>query len=269
MEVELTEVPAELRRSPLYGIRWGAIFAGLVVGIAAYLFLMLAGAAAGSVMFGAADPSNAVGLRILVAAWSAISMPFAALVGGYVAARTSGLRRTSDGVLHGVVAWGAALLVFAVLAASAVGATVEGMLGLSATSWQANAPTADAASNQSAGAVAQGGQQAPPATSRHRLRLTVDPTPPEAEQRLLPSMGREVPALSPLERDAIEQARQQAVGVAGTWLCSAIILSLLAGMGGGAFGVRGTRRPLSEKRSAHAPPSRHRPERGESDAAAS
>ena len=264
MEVELTEVPAELRRSPLYGIRWGAIFAGLVVGIAAYLFLMLVGTAAGSVVFGAADHSNAVAVRLLAAAWSGISMPFAALVGGYVAARTSGLRRTSDGVLHGVVAWGAALLVFALIAASAVGATVDGLLGFSTTSWQPNPPAVDATSNESAGAAAQ----APPAPSRHRFFIT-EQTAPDAEQ-LPPSMGRDAPGLSPHERDAIEHARQQAVAVVGTWLCAAIVLSLLAGMGGGAFGVRGTRRPRhGEKRSADAVPSRHRPERSESGVPAS
>lgn len=246
MEVELTEVPAALSRSPLYGIRWGAVFAGLVVGVAVYLLLMLIGIAAGSIAFGADERPHAA-VRAMVAAWSGISMPIAALLGGYVTARTSGLRRTSDGVLHGLVGWGAAILVFALLGMSALGATLIGMLGLSATSWQS--PDAHLLPNRYAVAPALPQRQGPPATPHGWLAPAQGiPEPP-------PAMERDLPSLPPPDRED-ERAAQQMLATAGTWLCAAIVVSLLAGMGGGAIGVRGTRRrDLAER---HGGQTRHR-----------
>jgi hypothetical protein len=50
-----------------------------------------------------------------------------ALVGGYVAARASALRRIADGMLHGAVVWGAMTLIFAVIALTASSGLVGGL----------------------------------------------------------------------------------------------------------------------------------------------
>src|SRR5512145_1445748 len=48
-------------------------------------------------------------------------MLIAAFVGGYVAARSAGLRRSTDGILHGVVWWGVTVLFFALVTGPVAG----------------------------------------------------------------------------------------------------------------------------------------------------
>jgi len=89
-------------------ISWPAIFAALAVGIAVQLLLSLAGVALGVYAFDSADETETITLA--AASWGAVSMLVSALVGGYVAGRCSGLRRTGDGVIHGLVSWAATTL---------------------------------------------------------------------------------------------------------------------------------------------------------------
>src|SRR4051812_15457243 len=91
--------------APPYVLRWSGIFAGLVVGIATNLLLLLLGGAVGLSMFDVGQDS-AQSVTTAAAIGNAICMIVAAFVGAYVAARTAGMRRTPDGVLHGVVSWG-------------------------------------------------------------------------------------------------------------------------------------------------------------------
>jgi hypothetical protein len=109
----------------LYSIRWGAIFAGVAVGSAIHLLLMVAGAAMGLALL---EPHNAAdALPIAAAVFNIAAMSIGALVGGYVAARASGLRRASDGMLHGLAAWGAATLFFLCIALAGIGALSGGV----------------------------------------------------------------------------------------------------------------------------------------------
>jgi hypothetical protein len=142
MEVEITEVSTVARRIPLYNLRWGAIFAGLAVGIAVHLVLTLLGMAAGFAALDAVDLTTDVVIPVTAAAWGTISMVVAALIGGYVAARSSGFRRTTDGVLHGIVAWGASMLLFAAIATSAMATIIGGMFTLVVPIWQNGATSA-------------------------------------------------------------------------------------------------------------------------------
>ena len=119
MAVEFASAPDRARLVPL---SWPAIFASLAVGISVMLLLTLAGVAVGvSVVDPGSDSPRAITMG--AAAWQTLSMLFAALVGGYVAARLSGLRRTVDGFLHGAVSWGATTVLYAALATTALGAT--------------------------------------------------------------------------------------------------------------------------------------------------
>lgn len=125
-----TDLPVlALKPPPQVVMRWGAVSAGLAVGLAVHLLLMILGAAAG---FSALDGSGAgVAGRMSVTAgtWNIVSMLAAAFCGGYVAARTSGLSRAADGVLYGLVAWGVTTLLFAALASNTIGTVAGGLFG--------------------------------------------------------------------------------------------------------------------------------------------
>src|SRR6478609_2845631 len=92
--------PLDAGRRPLFtAIRWGAVLAGVVVGISVQLALTLFGIASGLSPDGS-PMTNATALL-----WAAFAMLVAALVAGYIAARMSGLKRRADGLLHGAVSW--------------------------------------------------------------------------------------------------------------------------------------------------------------------
>jgi hypothetical protein len=57
-------------------------------------------------------------------------MLIAALIGTYVAGRMSGLKRKTDGVLHGVVTWAVTTLLFVFLATSAGGSLLSGLFSI-------------------------------------------------------------------------------------------------------------------------------------------
>src|SRR5262245_4468385 len=103
-----------VRSPPAIAVRWGAVLAGMAVGVSLHLVLNLAGVAMGLGVYQRADANSS--MPIGVAVWGAGSMLLSALVGGYVAARASALRRIADGVIHGAVAWGISTLAYALVA---------------------------------------------------------------------------------------------------------------------------------------------------------
>lgn len=127
-------------RRPLFSaVRWGAVLAGVVVGVSIQLVLTLLGIATG---LSATDvvQGDTVGMGPLV--WAGLSMLIAAFVGGYVAARMTGLKRKIDGVLHGIVTWAVTTLLFATLATSASGALVSSIFSTVSPSASPSAATA-------------------------------------------------------------------------------------------------------------------------------
>jgi hypothetical protein len=115
----MTDTVLTVRPLPLNAVRWSAVLAGMAVGIAVQIVLNLGGVALGLAFNERAD---AYVIRLAADAWNTLSMLAGALVGGYVAARASALRRIADGMLHGTVAWGATTLVFAALSLTTAGA---------------------------------------------------------------------------------------------------------------------------------------------------
>lgn len=112
-------------RRPLFPeIRWGAVLAGVAVGVSVQLVLTLLGIATGLSATDVAQ-GEAIGTGPLI--WAGVSMLIAAFVGGYVAARMTGLKRKADGVMHGVVSWAVTTLLFATLATSAGGSMLSGI----------------------------------------------------------------------------------------------------------------------------------------------
>lgn len=235
MAITHTTTTGEPYRLPLDALRWSAVFAGLVVGIATNLFLLLLGAAAGLAVFDVGDAGNG-GVPIAAAIWNAICMIIAAFAGGYVAARTAGLRRTSDGILHGVVAWGVTMLISAFFVTSVAGATLGALFATSS-------PSERSASAEIARTIDEGNRQEAINVMRDRLGISTEQASRLVDQALALS-GHEEKA-SP-QGQAAAQETVRTASVASGWLSGAILLSLFAAMGGGMYGARGTRRQARE-----------------------
>jgi hypothetical protein len=112
------------RRSLFSVIRWGAVLAGVAVGVSLQLVLTLLGIASGLSL---SSISSVEGPATGALVWAGLSMLIAALIGTYVAGRMSGLKRKTDGVLHGVVTWAVTTLLFIFLATSAGGSLLSGL----------------------------------------------------------------------------------------------------------------------------------------------
>lgn len=246
MALEMTHAATAepVYRMPLYTLRWTAVFAGLVVGIATNLFLMLLGAAAGLAVFDVGENVADTGIPIAAAIWNALSMIVSSFAGGYVAARTAGMRRASDGILHGVVAWGATMLISAFVVTSVTSATLGSLFGGNNNA-TANNTAAEVARN-----IGAGDRQDAINVLRDRLNLSTDQASRLVDQALALS-GREG-AASPQGRAAAQETLRTA-SVASGWLSAAILLSLLAAMGGGLIGARGTRREVRRTTTTAAP----------------
>jgi hypothetical protein len=226
MAVEISPNHDRARLSP---ISWPAVFASLAVGISVMLLLTLAGVAVGiSVVEPGADSPRAITMG--AATWQTVSMLVAAIVGGYVAARLSGLRRTADGVLHGAVSWGATTVLYAALATTALGTLTAGMFGLLAPGTPERA--ASAATSALTG-------------DRDQAQRTLESAGLTAEQaRTVVDQlagGAASQASAPAARQQLEEAADT-VGTATGWLSATVLLSLLLSLVGGAMGTRAARR---------------------------
>jgi hypothetical protein len=103
-------------------VRWGPIFAGLVVAIATQLVLTGLGAAIGLTSLSTMDTpqGNAGGVGTAVGIWSIISLLIALFLGGWVTARACGPMNRKTAVLNGAILWATTLAVSAWLLSSGV-----------------------------------------------------------------------------------------------------------------------------------------------------
>lgn len=240
-----------IMRRPLFSaIRWGAVLAGVAVGISVQLVLTLLGIASGlSLSSVSAVEGPATGALI----WAGLSMLIAALIGSYVAGRMSGLKRKTDGVLHGTVSWAVTTLLFVFLATSAGGSLLSGLF---------SSLNPGAAVAQSGGVTALINRQMGTNVSPESLRTLQEHISAgrrdQAIDYMSSSMGvqRDRAAgivdqalilsgspeqASPAGRDAANRALQQAGTTA--WIAfGAVALSLILSLLGGAIGAMGARR---------------------------
>lgn len=103
-------------------VRWGPIFAGLVVALSTQLVLSAIGAALGlsSIAGSGAPRSNAGDVGTAVGIWSIISLFISLLVGGWMTARTCGPMNRSTALLNGAILWATTLAIGSWLLASGV-----------------------------------------------------------------------------------------------------------------------------------------------------
>ena len=242
-----------MRRPVFPAIRWGAILAGVAVGISVQFVLTLLGIATGLT---AADVAQGEGIGTGPLIWAGFSMLVAAFVGGYVAARMSGLKRKADGVLHGAVSWAVTTIIFAVLATSVGGSMMSGVFNNMGQLAQAGmqggngSPLAaivrsqggrvDAATMAQLQQLIQAGQR-DQAIELVTTRMGIDPARAGmvVDQALIIAGAPQ--AASPQGRQTAENA-VQAAGTTAWVVFLAVALALAIGIGGGALGAAGSRR---------------------------
>lgn len=118
-------------------IKWSAVFAGWVVGLALQMVLMLLGLGFGAWAIDFRENNPAEGLPMGAAIWTGVSMLLAAFTGGYVTSRLSGMSSRADGLYHGVVVWGVNWLIFAWLTTTAMSAMIGGVFSTLGSTLQA------------------------------------------------------------------------------------------------------------------------------------
>ncbi|MFA7097262.1 MAG: hypothetical protein WC383_12395 [Gammaproteobacteria bacterium] len=250
-----TEAPA-VRRLTIPMIRWSAIIAGSVAGLASYLLLALFGIAVGltAIEPQAAEPVGNV--PILAGVWSGLSLLIASFIGGYVAARMSGLERRSDGLLHGFVAWATIMLLLTWLTTTAIGNVLGSTFNLLG---QGVAGVGQAAAEQ--GGVTQqlrslitgteGGDVAPADLRALQDRLQAGDRNGAvnvlvsrmgfSQDRAVQVVDRAMPLFGPQGGEQIRETAGQVLGTVATaswWLVITMILGLILGIWGGAMGAR-------------------------------
>lgn len=249
-----------MRRPIMPAIRWGAILAGVVVGVSIQLVLTLLGIASGLTTISMIQGEEA-GIGPLI--WAGISMLIAAFIGAYVAARMSGLKRKADGVLHGMVCWAVTTLLFATLATSAAGSMMNNLFDSMVPDIGANgtaqvAKSADEVDPVEAFLARQFGEDATPTHLRRTMRYIQAGDRDMSVRYMVESMN-----IAPLRAENIaDQAlilrgasgaatprakaeAERAVGTASVaaWTVFTVVaLSLVLGIFGGALGAHGSRR---------------------------
>jgi hypothetical protein len=138
-------------------VKWSAVFAGWVVGLAAQMILTLLGLAVGAWAVDLRETQPADGVPLGTGIWTGISMLISAFVGGFITARLSGSYLKSDGLYHGVVVWGVNWLIFAWLTTTAMGYLAGGLFSALGTTVQAMSrgvgEAASAVASQTSGGI--------------------------------------------------------------------------------------------------------------------
>lgn len=263
--MQTTLEDAVARRTFLYPVRWGAILAGMAVGIALHLLLMVVGLALGLAVFDFGDRPDAQTASVAAAAWNAGSMLVGAFVGGYIAARASGLRRLGDGVLHGAVSWGATTLLFAALTLSAAGGALGGLYSTLAprVAGAAQGAMQDGAGQvmgamprEVADAVRRGDRDATVAAMQDSMGMSADQAERAADLAL--ALRGRPGSVSPRTEQQAERAADAGAKATG-WLAGAILLSLVVALVGGSLGARSARRFTRLQHRLTEPPARSAP----------
>lgn len=245
-------VAASLKRPIMPGIRWGAVLAGVAVGISVQLALTLLGLATG---LSSTEVTRGETLGAGPLIWAGFSMMVAAFVGGYVAARMSGLKRKADGVLHGAVAWAVTTILFALLATTIGGTLMSGIF-----TNMGQLPGAAAKGGESPlAAIVRGQIGNMDAESLRRFQEWIQAGQREqAIEQLTTTMGVEperaanlvdqalimsgAPASASAQSRAQTESAMDSAGMAAWAVFIAVSLGLVLGIAGGALGARGARR---------------------------
>ncbi len=240
------------RRPAVPAIRWGAVLAGVAVGISIQLVLTLLGIATG-LSTANVSQGDTVGTGPLI--WAGFSMLVAAFVGGYVAARMSGLKRKADGVLHGAVSWAVTTILFASLATSIGGSLVSGVFNNMS---QLARSAAQPGESPVEAMMRSLGARMDPQSMRQFQQYIQNGQRDQAVQLVVNSAGLErsraetivdqalilsgSPGAASQQGRAATESALQSAGTAAWVVFGAVALALAIGIGGGLLGAAGSRR---------------------------
>lgn len=149
----------DIRTIAINQVSWGAIFAGVAIGLITQLLLNMIGLGVGLATLdpGTADNPSAGGLSIGAAIWWVLSGIIASFLGGWIAGRLAGKPRESTGGWHGVTSWAVTSLIVVYLLTSAVSGIVGGALGALRSAASGVARTAATAATAAGPAAAGNG----------------------------------------------------------------------------------------------------------------
>jgi hypothetical protein len=124
--------PVAVPTAGLRRISWGAVLAGAAIVIAVHVSLSLLGLGIGlfTVDPAAGDTPGATSFGLGAGIWWVVSNLIALVIGGYVAARLSGMPLRGDGIIHGVLTWAVTLLITLYLVTTSVGTIVGGAFNI-------------------------------------------------------------------------------------------------------------------------------------------
>lgn len=250
------------RRPYFSAIRWTAILGGLVAGMGSYMLLALLGVATGLTAVDPQAAEPAAGVPLGMGIWTGLITLVAAFIGGYIAARMSGLARTSDGMLHGFMSWAASMVLFAFIATTAMSAILGGTFAVLGQGLQgATSAAGQAAEGQQASGIAaqlervitgsEGGSINAQDLNVLQQRLQAGDRQ-GAINHMVTQMGfsqqranQAADLAEPLFSGEIgQQAQQAAEGAVNTlaaaswWLFIGLALSLVVALIGGMYGVK-------------------------------
>jgi hypothetical protein len=120
-----TETGHPIHPGPMH-IHWGSVFAGLFTALAVMALLSALGAAIGATAYDPGDDARRFGIGTGI--WALISSLISFLIGGFVAARTSGHTDRQNGLFHGFMVWAVAIPLLAFLVGSGLTRLTSGTM---------------------------------------------------------------------------------------------------------------------------------------------
>lgn len=141
-EIKITNV------GPVRRISWGAVAAGTVTALALQVLLAMLGTGIGASTIDAVATGETPSATVLgggAAIWWVVASLISLMAGGWVAGRLSGVARTAEGGMHGMLTWAVAVLAMVYLVSSAAGSLVRGAAGVLGTAATVTATGAAAA----------------------------------------------------------------------------------------------------------------------------
>lgn len=134
--------------APVRRISWGAVAAGAVTALAIQVLLAMLGTGIGASTvdpLAAGETPSAAALGGGAAAWWVVSSLLSLAAGGWIAGRLSGVTRSAEGGMHGMLTWAVAVLATVYLVTSAAGSLISGAAGVLGTAATVTATGAAAA----------------------------------------------------------------------------------------------------------------------------
>lgn len=148
---------------PLDRIRWGSVLAGLVTALSTLVVLSLLGLAVGLTTYESGDQLNNFGIGAGI--WGAVSTLVAFFLGGWIAARTAAVRGSSNALLNGAMVWAVAIPLIMYLLGTGVGSMMNMATDAAAATVPALTQDANATDATAAADTVQAqAQQVDPAT---------------------------------------------------------------------------------------------------------